>query len=360
MLRGEARDRGRLEQDEAEQRSDEDHLPLLAVRLAAVEHHQHPEDAQHQRVAQQRAEHAAYRAAGGRAAPHEVIVQRGQFLVGFVGHDLVGAHDPVPGPDDVLAGIDTAAELVATPLRLERVQHQGGPVEVARQSDVHRIPDARPLVGVGRAGAAEILLVGEHLVARHRRFGRPPPDDQLGRLLHLQHPGGRDAKRQGAVEQFGQRLLEAATLAALGEVRGFGLGQDHTLLLRHPGHRLWAALVGGILDAGEKGVQRDRGTVEGALLELVDGFDRAGELLGFPRELLIRLVDREGEQRDHFVIGDRARLEQRGHVARARGERQIGEQRQRRHPDPAHPVIAHLLLGGEVHLSPERPRRRRG
>src|SRR5256886_15657065 len=133
-----------------------------------------------------------------------------------------------------------------------------------------------------------------------------------------------------------------------------------SLLLGHEHHRLATPLSGGVLDPGEEGVQGDRRAVQGPLLELVNWPDRARELLRLPRQLLVRFVHREGEWGDHFVLGDRAGLEQGCDVVRARGKGQVGEQRQRRYPGPARAVIAHLLAAREGHLSLGRPRRRPG
>src|SRR5438034_5092102 len=43
---------------------------------------------------------------------------------------------------------------------------------------VHGVPGARPLVRVSEPGARQVLGVGQHLIARHARFRRAPPDDQ--------------------------------------------------------------------------------------------------------------------------------------------------------------------------------------
>ena len=59
-------------------------------------------------------------------------------------------------------------------------------------------------------------------------------------------------------------------------------------------------------------------------------------------------------------IGREGLDSERRDVGAARRERDMRDQRERRDPHPAHQVIAHLLLRGEFHLNPARPRRRRG
>ena len=174
-----------LEQDQAEQSADEGHLPALVIRLAPVKHHQHPEDSEDQRVAQDGAEHAPQRAAGRRAAAHEVDVERHELLVRLVGHDLPCGDDAVARAHDVLAGVHAAPKFVAPALRLERVGHQGRSEEVPGETHVQLVADARASVGVDGASPPEVLSVRQDLVARHGLLARAATHDQLGGLFDL-------------------------------------------------------------------------------------------------------------------------------------------------------------------------------
>jgi len=290
---------------------------------------------------------------------HQIAVQGHQLLVRLVRHDLVRAHNAVPGAHDVFARIHAAAELVTAPLGLERVGDEGRPEEVPREPDVELIADARTLVGMDGACPHEILCVRQDLVARHRLLARATSYDDLRRLLHLQDTGPGDPQGERTVEHLAQRFLEGVSLAALGEVRGLRDSEREPVGLHHLQDRRRAALVRRGLDAREKGVHGDLCAVEGSLLVLVDRLHAAREFLGFAHAFLIRLVDGERERCDHVVLRRRPD-DQRFHVGRARWEHDVGQRRQARHPRPAAAVIPQLLLGWQPHVSPVRPRRTPG
>ncbi len=359
MLRQRPRYRGRAGDHDREQAADEGDLAALAVRLPAVEQHQHPEDREHQSVAQQGAEQAPDRAAGRRAAPHEIVAQRHELLVRFARHDLVRPDDAVAGADDVLARIHALAQLVAPPFGLRRIRHERGPEEMTGQLQVHGVADARSLVRMHGARARQVQRVRHHLFAWHRRLTGPPPDDQLLGLLHLQHARARGAERQRALDQLVEGLLEVAPLAALRQIRGLAQRERHPLLPRRLDDRLRAPVRRGV-HGREEGVYRQARAVESPGLKLVDRLDGGRQLFRLAGQLLVRLADRERERRDQVAVRELAGLEQRCRFAGARGEREVGEEGEAEHPRPALAVIAHLILRREVHLSPERPRRRRG
>src|SRR5207247_11109334 len=168
----------------------------------------------------------------------------------------------------------------------------------------------------------------------------------------------RDPDYEGVIKEVGERGLDVAPLLAVREIARLQRGQGHTQIPRRA-RDAWRALPRRRRDPGEEDVHRGGGTVERALLELVDRLDGARELLGLARQLLVGLVHGEGERCGHVAQGHPP-LQQRRHINRARGKEEKREQRQPWYPGPALGVVAHLLLGGESHVSPGRLPRRLG
>jgi len=257
--------------------------------------------------------------------------------------------------------IDAAAQLVAAPLRLELLGDQRGPEELAHQLQVQHVADARAGVGMELLCPIEVLREGEHLVALDRGLRRSAAHDQLARLLHRQHARPRHALRQRPIEQPDERLLERAALAALGEIRGFLEVDRHAEFAGGADDGLRTLVRGGIHGA-EEGRHRGGSAVVGVLAELVDRLRGRRQLLRLPLQLVFRLAHDEVEWCDDFLVGARARLEQRRDISGAGGKRRVRDQRQHEHPHPAGGVIAHLLpcRHVNVHLNPVRLRRTHG
>src|SRR2546422_8775078 len=70
-----------------------------------------------------------------------------------------------------------------------------------------------------------------------------------------------------AVEHLAQRFFQGVPLAALGQVRGLRDSERESLALRRLQDRRRPALIGGGLDAREKGVHGDLRAVERPLLD---------------------------------------------------------------------------------------------
>ncbi len=83
-----------MSSDEREERAEEYHLPKLGVRLPAVEHHQQPEDAQHDRVVEQHPERARKPEVVG-PAPPQLGVQRDELGAGVFRDRLSHPYDPL-------------------------------------------------------------------------------------------------------------------------------------------------------------------------------------------------------------------------------------------------------------------------
>src|SRR5205809_7408590 len=189
-----------LHQYQREQPANQRDLPPLAIRLAAIEPQQAPEDREEARVAQTGADRARDRAARRSAAAHEVTVQRHELLVRFARHDFVRADDAVAGSYDVLARVDALAQFVPPSLGLDRVENERSLEEVSREPDIELVADARPAVGLARPRAHEVLRVRQHLVARHRLFARSTALDQLRGLFDLPDARAGDTRGERAVE----------------------------------------------------------------------------------------------------------------------------------------------------------------
>jgi hypothetical protein len=359
MLRVEPRHRGGLQQHQREQATGQGDLALLAVGLAPIEQQEHPEDRQDQPIAHQRPDDAADRVRGGGAATQQLLVQRQQPLVRLVGHDLVRADNAVPRSHDVLAGVHAAAQLVATPFGLETVQDQCRREELAHELEVQHVAHARPRVRVKRLGAIQVLREGQHLITHDGRLVAATADDDFARLLHLEHGRPGDPQGQGAVEQGAQRLLQRPALAALGQIDGFLECEGYAKVAAGLQDSL-RPLLGPRIHGVEERPHRRGGGVVGALAELVNRFRRRRQLLRLPLQLVLRLVHHEVEGRDDFLGGAGPGREEGRDVRRARGESDVREHREAEHPDPSRTVIADLLVRGEVHVNPARPRRRLG
>ncbi len=269
-MRGiESRDESRLREQHGEQPADQGHLPLVAVGLASVEDHQHPENRQDQRVAQQRAEHATDRVRRRRAAAQQLLMQRQQALVGFVRDHFMRGHDPVAGAHDVFAGIDAAAQLVAATLGLELLRDQRGPEELAHQFQVEHVAHARAGVRVELLGTVQVLGEREDLVALDRRLGGSAAHDQLAGLLDLQHARPGDALRERAIEQPHEGLLQGAPLPAFAQIRGF-LQRDRYAEIAGRANRRLGSLVHRRVHRGKERGHGGGGAVVGVLAKLVD------------------------------------------------------------------------------------------
>ena len=218
VRRIEPRDQSRLRQQDREQSADQRDLAQIAVRLAPVEHQQHPEDHDDQGVAEQRTDDAADRVGRRGAAAEQLLVQRHEALVGLVRYDFVRAHDPIAGAHDVFARIDAAPQLVAAPLRFQRFGNQGRPEELPLELDVQHVTHARAGIGVQRLGAVQVLVERQRLIAQHGRFRGAASHDQLARLFALEDTGPCDALGEGTVEQSLERLLQPLPFPALAEI----------------------------------------------------------------------------------------------------------------------------------------------